>query len=81
MKLDNETSKIRTSLKQAAKRGDVKSARILAGAIVRSGKQKDRLTVSKARLNSIGMHMCSGVAHVTGHFPCVLVFVLPIVTQ
>jgi len=55
--LDNETSKIRTSLKQAAKRGDTKSARILAGAIVRSRKQKDRLTVSKARLNSISMQL------------------------
>ncbi|KAI0036766.1 vacuolar sorting protein Vps24 [Vararia minispora EC-137] len=55
--LDTETAKIKTSLKQAAKRGDVKSARVLARAIVRSSKQKDRLAVSKARLNSISMQL------------------------
>lgn len=48
---------MRTTLKQAAKRGDVKSARICAGSIVRSNKQKDRLSVSKARLGSIGLQL------------------------
>lgn len=48
---------MRTTLKQAAKRGDTKSARICAGSIVRSNKQKDRLSVSKARLNSIGLQL------------------------
>ena len=41
-------------MKQLANKGDVKNARILAREVVRSHKQKDRLTVSKARLGSIG---------------------------
>lgn len=41
-------------MKQLATKGDVKSARILAKEVVRSNKQKDRLSVSKARLGSIG---------------------------
>jgi charged multivesicular body protein 3 len=48
------TAKARQSVKQLATKGDVKSARILAKEVVRSDKQKDRLTVSKARLGSIG---------------------------
>lgn len=40
-------------MKQLASKGDVKSARILAREVVRSNKQKDRLSVSKARLGSI----------------------------
>lgn len=49
--------KTRTELKQLAKRNDVKSARILAREVVRSNKQVDRLHVSKARLNSVGMQL------------------------
>lgn len=41
-------------MKQLANKSDVKSARILAREVVRSNKQKDRLSVSKARLGSIG---------------------------
>ncbi len=41
-------------MKQLAKKGDVKSARIMAREVVRSHKQMDRLSVSKARLGSIG---------------------------
>jgi charged multivesicular body protein 3 len=52
--LDVATSKARQSVKQLAAKGDVKSARILAKEVVRSNKQKDRLSVSKARLGSIG---------------------------
>jgi charged multivesicular body protein 3 len=40
-------------VKQLATKGDVKSARILAREVVRSHKQQDRLSVSKARLGSI----------------------------
>ncbi len=40
-------------MKQLATKGDVKSARILAREVVRSNKQQDRLSVSKARLGSI----------------------------
>ncbi len=41
-------------MKQLAKKGDTKSARIMAREVVRSHKQMDRLSVSKARLGSIG---------------------------
>lgn len=51
------TNKARASVKQLAKKGDVKSARILAREVVRSEKQKDRLSVSKARLGSIGTQL------------------------
>ena len=40
-------------MKSLATKGDVKNARILAREVVRSNKQKDRLSVSKARLGSI----------------------------
>lgn len=60
-------------MKQLASKGDVKSARILAREVVRSNKQKDRLSVSKARLGSIGTQLsqqmgilrsflCSGIS-------------------
>jgi charged multivesicular body protein 3 len=51
------TNKARQSVKQLATKGDVKSARILAREVVRSNKQKDRLSVSKARLGSIGTQL------------------------
>jgi charged multivesicular body protein 3 len=44
-------------VKQLANKGDVKSARILAREVVRSNRQKDRLSVSKARLGSIGTQL------------------------
>ncbi|TFK23259.1 vacuolar sorting protein Vps24 [Coprinopsis marcescibilis] len=52
--LDMATNKAQQTVKQLATKGDVKSARILAKEVVRSKKQKDRLSVSKARLASIG---------------------------
>ncbi|KAF8339007.1 Snf7 family [Cantharellus anzutake] len=52
-----ETDKARKSLKQLANKGDVKSSRILAKEIVRSNKQKDRMSVAKARLGSIGIQL------------------------
>jgi charged multivesicular body protein 3 len=51
------TNKARQSVKQLATKGDVKSARILAREVVRSDRQKDRLSVSKARLGSIGTQL------------------------
>jgi len=51
------TNKARQSVKQLAAKGDVKSAKILAREVVRSNKQKDRLSVSKARLGSIGTQL------------------------
>lgn len=44
-------------MRQLAAKGDLKSARILAKEVVRSNKQKDRLSVSKARLGSIGTQL------------------------
>ena len=40
-------------MKQLAKKGDTKSVKIMAKEVVRSHKQMDRLSVSKARLGSI----------------------------
>lgn len=53
-------------MKQLATKGDVKSARILAKEIVRSNKQKDRLSVNKALLGSIGTQLAQqlGERHV-----------------
>ncbi|UZJ56127.1 hypothetical protein CBS101457_005447 [Exobasidium rhododendri] len=55
--IDAATNKAKSEIKKLAKKGDVKSAKILAREVVRSNKQKNRLTVSKARLNSIGMQL------------------------
>ena len=57
LQLDIETNKVRQTIKQLSKKGDIKSARILAREVVRSNKQKDRLSVSKARLGSIGTQL------------------------
>ena len=53
LQLDMATKKAQQQVKQLATKGDVKNARILAKEVVRSHKQKDRLSVSKARLGSI----------------------------
>ncbi|KAJ6539398.1 Snf7-domain-containing protein [Mycena capillaripes] len=60
--LDAATKQARQQVKQHAARGDVKSARILAREVVRSDKQKDRLSVSKARLGSIGTQLTQQMA-------------------
>ncbi|KAH9938165.1 Snf7-domain-containing protein [Fomitopsis serialis] len=60
--LDAATNKARTTVKQLAAKGDVKSARILAKEVVRSNKQKDRLSVSKARLGSINNQLTQQMA-------------------
>ncbi|KAF7301718.1 Isocitrate dehydrogenase [NAD] subunit, mitochondrial [Mycena indigotica] len=62
--LDKVTKQARQQVKQHATRGDVKSARILAREVVRSEKQKDKLSVSKARLNSIGTQLAQQMAMV-----------------
>ncbi|KIP04555.1 hypothetical protein PHLGIDRAFT_75736 [Phlebiopsis gigantea 11061_1 CR5-6] len=66
--LDTATAKVRVTVKQLATKGDVKSARVLAREVVRSDKQKDRLSVSKARLGSIGVQLNQqlAMAKVTG---------------
>lgn len=60
LQLDLATGKVRQSVKQLAAKGDVqsiKSARILAREVVRSNRQKDHLSVAKARLGSIGTQL------------------------
>lgn len=55
--LDMETNKVRGEIKKLALKGDMKNAKTLAREVVRSGKQKDRLYTSQARLNSINMQL------------------------
>ena len=58
---------MRLSVPQLAKKGDNKSSRILAREVVRSNKQKDRLSVSKARLGSIGSQLSQQLGTVNPH--------------
>ncbi|RSH89537.1 Vacuolar protein-sorting-associated protein 24 [Saitozyma podzolica] len=70
LNLDRHTHKSRAELKSLAKKGDVKSARILAKELVRANKQRDRLISSQARVKSVQMqlqHQLSMVK-VTGAF-------------
>lgn len=55
--LDRHTQKSRAELKSLAKKGDVKSARILAKELVRANKQRDRLISSQARVKSVQMQL------------------------
>jgi charged multivesicular body protein 3 len=57
MQLDRASQKSRMDLKQLAKKGDVKSARILARELVRANKQRDRLISSQARVKSVQMQL------------------------
>ena len=57
MQLETATNKVRQTIKQLASKGDVTSARILAKEVVRSKRQLDRLSVSKARLGSINTQL------------------------
>ncbi|KAI5449554.1 Vacuolar protein-sorting-associated protein 24 [Naganishia albida] len=68
--LDLATSKARAQLKQLAQRGDIKSARLLAREVVRTGRQRQRLAVGKARLGSVQMQMQhqAALVKVTGTF-------------
>lgn len=55
--LEGAQTKTRNEIKQLAKKGDTKNAKILAREVVRSNKQKNRIHTSKARLNSVGMQL------------------------
>ncbi|KAJ1029837.1 related to VPS24-endosomal Vps protein complex subunit [Ustilago bromivora] len=55
--IDQGSTKTKAEIKKLAKKGDVKNAKILAREVVRAQKQKNRLAVSKARLNSIHMQL------------------------
>ncbi|RKP09841.1 Snf7 family, partial [Thamnocephalis sphaerospora] len=55
--IEAEEVKVKRSIKQAAKRGDMQSSRQLARELVRSRQQKTRIHTSKAQLNSINMQL------------------------
>lgn len=55
--IEQSSSKTKAEIKKLAKKGDVKNAKVLAREVVRAQKQKNRLAVSKARLNSIHMQL------------------------
>ncbi|KAJ2399185.1 Vacuolar protein-sorting-associated protein 24 [Coemansia sp. RSA 2559] len=52
-----EEKKVEQSIKQLAKKGDIKSCKALARELVRSRRQKDRIATSNAQLNSISMEL------------------------
>ncbi|KAM0752223.1 hypothetical protein T439DRAFT_299954 [Meredithblackwellia eburnea MCA 4105] len=62
--LDMASNKVKAEVRKLATKGDVKNAKVLAREVVRSNKQKDRLTTSKARLNSINMQLTHQLATV-----------------
>merc|ERR1711935_1292143 len=67
--IKNEETKVKQSIKQAAKRGDMSTAKLLAKEIVRSRKAVSRLHTSKAQMNSVVMQMQNQMAQqkVMGH--------------
>ncbi|KAI5124900.1 hypothetical protein M0805_007328 [Coniferiporia weirii] len=62
--LEMATRKAQGQVKQLAKSGKVDNARLLAKEVVRSHKQKDRLSVSKARLGSINYQLAQQLSMV-----------------
>ncbi|KAF5094502.1 hypothetical protein D0Z00_003511 [Geotrichum galactomycetum] len=55
--LQTTEQKTKTMIKAAAKRNDMKSARLLAREVFRAKKQKERLHRSKAQLNSVSLQV------------------------
>lgn len=55
--IQREEEKVKASLKQAAKKGDKDVCFILAKEIVNSRKAINRISTSKAQLNSVALHM------------------------
>lgn len=55
--IQREEAKVKTSLKQAAKRGDKEVCVVLAKEIVRARKAVNRINTSKTQLNSVALHM------------------------
>lgn len=60
--IQREENKIKRSIKEAGKRGDVASAKLYAKEIVRSRKAVQRLETSKAQMNSVMMNVEMQVA-------------------
>lgn len=67
--IQREEKGVQKSIKEAAKRNDLGSARSLARELVNARKVVERLHENKAQLNSISMHLGESVATVTavGH--------------
>eukprot|EP00245_Coleochaete_scutata_P011551 TRINITY_DN430_c0_g1_i1.p1 TRINITY_DN430_c0_g1~~TRINITY_DN430_c0_g1_i1.p1 ORF type:complete len:240 (+),score=73.79 TRINITY_DN430_c0_g1_i1:267-986(+) len=67
--IEREEAQVKKSIKEAAKRGDMASAKSLAAEIVRSRKAVNRLHQNKAQLNSVSMHLNENLAMVraVGH--------------
>ncbi|KAJ1880394.1 Vacuolar protein-sorting-associated protein 24 [Coemansia sp. RSA 486] len=57
-----EEAKVKRTIQQLAKKGDLSSCRSLAKELVRSQRQKTRIATSKAQLNSILMELTRQVA-------------------
>ncbi|KAG0050985.1 Vacuolar protein-sorting-associated protein 24 [Gryganskiella cystojenkinii] len=55
--IETEEAKAKKLIKQIAKKGDIKTCRMLAKELVRTRRQKDRIVTSKAQLNSISMQL------------------------
>lgn len=55
--IEAEELKAKKMVKQMAKKGDIRTCKILAKELVRSRRQKDRIVTSKAQLNSISMQL------------------------
>lgn len=67
--IQREEEKVRRSIKDAAKRNDTATCKMLAKEVVRSRKVQTRLHTSKAQMNSVVMQMENQLAQhkVTGH--------------
>ena len=55
--IQREEDKVKKSIKDAAKRGDTQTCKMLAKEIVRSRKAVNRMHTSKAQMNSVVMQM------------------------
>ena len=60
--IEREEAKLKTSAKQAAKRGDISNAKALARELVHSHKAKERIYMSKAALRSAELSMTQAAA-------------------
>lgn len=64
------TKKAQGEVKKLATKGDVKNAKVLAREVVRSNKQKDRMSVSKARLGSINNQLVQQLGELVSSRQC-----------
>jgi charged multivesicular body protein 3 len=67
--IDQEQQKAKKMIKQAAKRNDLQSCKILAKEVVNSNKAKNRIITSKAQLNSLVMQMQQQLGNLIDNIP------------